>query len=79
MHHRLYYRLSQRIAKIDTVWRKIMAEHEAQFSEFLTEYRKDGFKHDSYIEIFDALNNGDAKAIEAMDSEIFISGAIGRM
>lgn len=56
-----------------------MAEHEEQFSEFLTEYRKDGFKHDSYTEIFDALNSGDAGAIEAMDPEIFISGAIGRM
>lgn len=56
-----------------------MDKHEENFSEFLIEYRKDGFKHDNYTEIFEALRNGDAAAMECIDSDIFVNGGIGRM
>lgn len=56
-----------------------MQEYEKGFSEFLTEYRKDGFTHAEYEEIFDALRKGDASMIEEMNPDIFVSGGIGRM
>lgn len=56
-----------------------MSEYEKGFSEFLTEYRKDGFTHEEYKEIFNALRAGDASCIEAMNPDIFVSGGIGRM
>lgn len=56
-----------------------MKGHEEEFSEFLTEYRKDGFQHQSYGEIIEALKTGDVETIEQMDWEIYGKQGIGRM
>lgn len=58
---------------------KIMDTHEKDFSKFMTKYRKDGFQHEYYPEVTEAIKNGDGDAIAGMDWETYSRVGIGKM
>ena len=56
-----------------------MKMNEDKFSEFLTEYRKDGFQHASYDNIFEAIKNGEPEELERFDWDTGLRFGIGKM
>lgn len=56
-----------------------MKDHEKQFMEFLTEYRKDGFQHENYLDVTEAIKKGDYQTIEEIDWEVYTTVGIGKL